>query len=224
MSGPKVVVGFDFSAMFQDLVRRGEADIAIVSTEEGFSPLGGSRNFFERELGISYDEEIRPLADWNRNVNKKVTIIAIPSRVSTSSLKGLILVPGENCKSYFAYSSPYWRKPHRDYYYNTMFESISQACRVWGGKMIAISHLSSCGKFHEDMLTCQVEALTHFSLDNPEISPKSLTYCGCCINDKHLIGIEKLDKEESKQHEPIKILREEKNFATLIHLDWKSNE
>jgi len=32
MSGPKVVVGFDFSAMFQDLVRRGEADVAIVST------------------------------------------------------------------------------------------------------------------------------------------------------------------------------------------------
>jgi hypothetical protein len=156
MSGPKVVVGFDFSAMFQDLVRRGEADVAIVSTEEGFSPLGGSRNFFERELGISYDEEIRPLADWNRNVNEKVTLIAFPSRVSTSSLKGLILVPGENCKSYFAYSSPYGRKPHRDYYYNTMFESISQACRVWGGKMIAISHLSSCGKFHEDMLTCQV--------------------------------------------------------------------
>lgn len=222
MLGSRIAVGFDFSAMFQDLTERGDADVAIVSTEEGFSPLGGSRNFFERELGVSFDEEIRPIANWNRFENEEVTLVAIPSRIPTSSLIGILLAPGENCKSYSHYASPYGRKPYRDYYYNVMFESINQACRMWGAKMLAISHLSSSGKFHEDMLICQIETLNHFCQENPQIAPRSLTYCCCCISEEHFKGLEKLNTEGIKSHRPIKIMREQKGFCTLIHLDLDS--
>ncbi|NBO83379.1 MAG: hypothetical protein EBU75_11310, partial [Betaproteobacteria bacterium] len=93
-------VGYDFSTVFEGLVRRGEADVAIVSTEDGYSPLGISRRFFEAQLGVSASEEIQPLASWNRSHNERVTLVAIPSQHPTSPLRGIILAPGSNTRSY----------------------------------------------------------------------------------------------------------------------------
>lgn len=46
----RTIVGQDFRVMFKELADRGEADVAIVSTEDGFSPLGGSSHFFEEDF------------------------------------------------------------------------------------------------------------------------------------------------------------------------------
>ena len=47
-SASSTKVKYDFSVMFEGLAERGEADAVSVSTEEGFSPLGASRNFFDQ--------------------------------------------------------------------------------------------------------------------------------------------------------------------------------
>lgn len=219
-AGARTVIGHDFSAMFEDLAVRGEADVAIVSTEEGFSPLGGSRNFFEKDLQISYDDEIRHLARWNQDRNEHVTLIALPSRNPQGILKGIILAPGENCRSYLSFASPYGRKPHRDYYYNVSYEAISYACLEWGARKIAISHLSSSGRFHEDMATCHAEALAHYSDASPGQEPTTFTFCCCCMNEEHLKGINCLNEFINNSHRPINVALEPKGLAILLHLDW----
>ena len=75
--GHRTAIGYDFHAFFKELAERGEADACIVSTEEGFSPLGASRDFFSRDLGISYEDEIKPLANWNRFENERITLVAL---------------------------------------------------------------------------------------------------------------------------------------------------
>ncbi len=215
-------IKFDFRSMFQDLAERGEADAVITSTEEGFSPLGLSREFFERDLGISYDEEIRPLARWNQDKNEAVSLVALKSKNSHGVLHGVLLAPGENCRSYTPFSSPYGRKPHRDYYYNVSFEAIAFLCKEWGARKIAISHLSASGRFHEDMATCHVEALIHFCNEHPDFAPKSFTFCGCCIEPKQLSGAYKLVADEANTlHKSIEISEKELGSAKIISINWK---
>ena len=38
--GHHTTIGYDFRHLFQKLAESGEADVGIVSTEDGFSPLG----------------------------------------------------------------------------------------------------------------------------------------------------------------------------------------
>ncbi len=92
--GRKVVIGHDLPNHFQTLSERGEIDSCIVSTEEGFSPLGASLNFFSNDLGIPA-EEIQHLANWNRFDNERVTFVALGSRRNNGILRGIILAPGE---------------------------------------------------------------------------------------------------------------------------------
>jgi len=66
--------------MFKSQTERGEVDGIIVSTEEGFSPLGASRKFLEQDLGISYDNEFRPQARWNQSKNEAVSLVAFESK------------------------------------------------------------------------------------------------------------------------------------------------
>ena len=214
------VIGFDFQSLFKNLVMRGDADVAIVSSEEGFSPLGGSRDFFERELGISYDGVIRPLARWNQDINEKITVIALASRNPNSSLLGVLLAPGENCRSYSSFASRFGR-PHRDYYYNISYEAIYYACNEWGARKLSISHLSASGRFHEDMATCHIEALSHFCDRWPKLAPESFTFTGCCINQNHLSGIKKIIAEDLiVGHRLINVETEYVESAVLLHLSW----
>jgi hypothetical protein len=74
-SGRRTIVGYDLDNFFAELVKNDDVDVAIVSTEGGFSLLGASRDFFEAELGISYDREIRPIAHWNHVINEQVKLI-----------------------------------------------------------------------------------------------------------------------------------------------------
>ncbi len=217
--GHRVSLGHDFGSYFQGLAERGEADVAIVSPEDGFSPLGASRDFFERDLGVSFSEVIRPLADWNLRENPKATLVAIDSLNLSGLLKGIILAPGNNALSYDRFNRSSSKLPNRSYYYNVSYEAISHACQIWGARKIAISHLCSTGTFHEDMATCHAEALAHFCKSIPTLAPESLIFCGCCISTEHLNGISQLNQElEKSTHLNIRIHTEITNFGALINI------
>jgi len=211
-----------FGKGFKQLAQDGDADVGIMSTEEGFSPLGASGKFFESDLAIPYDSNIRQLAQWNRFENTKVTLIAFKSRRPNGALKGIILAPGSNTKSYEPFAGSPYSRPHRDFYYNVSYEAIAYACFEWSAQKIAMSHLSSCGQFAKDMAICQIEAASHFCNEHPNQSPKSLTYCECCIRDEHFEGIASLETEVgANEHRPIRITTEQIGLANLLHLDWQ---
>lgn len=214
--GTATVIGLSLNQDFERLARAGKADVAVVSTENGFSPLGQSIDFFAADLGADRDQ-ISKLADWNRFENPRVTLVAIPSARQGSLLRGAILAPGNNCVSYRPYFA---RRPNRDYYYNVAYEAIHLACVEWGARKVAISHLSGCG-YHEDMATCTGEALAHFCDAQPEYAPESLAFCNCCIEQDHLLGMERLNDERNyTYHRPITIEREIRRGLILVHLDW----
>jgi hypothetical protein len=221
------IIQYDFKAMFQALAERDEADAVIVSTEEGFSPLGASREFFERDLGISYYDEIRPFARWNQDENELVSMVALKSKHTQGLLRGVVLAPGENCLSYAPFASrshSYRPKPHRDYYYNVSYEAIAFLCKEWGARKIAISHLSASGRFHQDIATCHVEALLHFCIEHPNLAPESLTFCGCCIELNHLSDAKQFITEKSHAlHRSIRTWETMKGSAKIINIDWLAN-
>jgi hypothetical protein len=219
----RTLIGYDFRSLFGDLAKRREADVAIVSTEDGFSPLGASARFFEEDLGISYGEVIRPLANWNRFENPRVTLVAIQSKNPAGRLRGVILAPGSNTKSYnsFKTSSNHIEVPNRAFYYNVSYEAIAYACIHWSSRNIGISHLCSSGDFHEDIATCQAEALAHFCDAKPPVAPKSFIFCGCCIEPDQLNGIRRLNVEGNiTRHREIQVETEVTSNAVLLNLDW----
>lgn len=219
----RTIVGYDFHAMFGDLAHRGEADVAIVPTEDGFSPLGGSRRFFEQDLGVSYDKVIRPLADWNRFENPRVTLVAIQSNNPLGKLRGIILAPGSNTENYKVFGSHSGRHgpPSRNYYYNVSYEAIAYACLNWKATRLSIAHLCGSSDFHEDMATCHAEALGHFCDEHPAAAPESFVFCCCCIDVRQLNGIRRLNAEGGvTHHRKIRVETEVRPTATLLHLDW----
>lgn len=227
INGEDTQIKFNFSVMFEELATRGEADLAIVSTEQGFSPLGASSDFFERDLKISYTAEIRSLADWNRSENDQVSLVVFPTKNTQGFLKGVILAPGENCQSYEPYRrqlkhNRYANFPDRSYYYNVSYEAIAFACKELGARRIAISHLSSSGAYHQDMATCHAEALIHFCREYPEIAPETFSFCGCCISPEHLNGIRTLiQSNQVTTHRNIKLYKTTQNSAFILNLDWE---
>lgn len=214
-----VTIGF-MPQYIEYVAKQGLADTYIVATEDGFSPLGGNRSFLQHDLGIPY-EEIKDLADWNRFENDQVSIIAIPSRRDNSLLKGLILAPCENSKCYRRFAQPIYGKPFRDFYYNVTYESIVVASQEWQAKRIAISHLSACNKFHADIVTSNAEALAHYCDEYSNAAINTLIFMGCCIDQSHLEGIQRLKVEaETSEHRHIKLVKEIREENMMIHIDW----
>jgi hypothetical protein len=226
-NGKETQIKFDFTAMFETVASRGEADLAIVSSEQGFSPLGTSSNSFERDLKISYSAEIRRLADWNRSENVQVSLVVFRTKNTQGFLRGLILAPGENCQSYEPYRrqskhNRYAAFPDRSFYYNISYEAIAFACRELGARRIAISHLSGSGAYHRNMATCHAEALIHFCKEYPEIAPETFTFCGCCISQDHLSGVKTLvQSKPNTTHRAIEVQIITQDSADILHLVWK---
>jgi len=71
-------VSYDFTTSFAEMATKGEVDAFIVSTEDGFSPLGAAKGFLAADLGIP-NNEITELADRNRFHNPRVTLVALKS-------------------------------------------------------------------------------------------------------------------------------------------------
>lgn len=197
-----------------------EADTYVVSSETGFSPLGSNERFLSQELAIPVPE-IRRLADWNRFENQRVTVIALASRRPQSSLRVLLLAPAESSACYAQFATPRFGRPFRDFYYNVAFETFAYAAQAWAAKRIAISHLSACGTFHQDIATCVAEALAHFS-DQANTQIESLIFLADTeVLPEHLSGIAGLNAEGGvTTHRPIRTEVEQFEGATLLHLEW----
>lgn len=219
--GTTTTVGYDFSSSFEHLVERGAADCFIVSSEDGFSPLGSAREFFARELGIEQSKIIKA-AEWNRFENKEISLIDLSSRNDSSRLLGVILAAGETSRCYEQFAPAFDGKPYRDFYYNVAYQSIAHAANVFGARKIAMSHLSGSGHFHEDIATAVAEALGHFCDDESNRPIDSFIFVGCCIQVNHLLGIQRLNKEgRSTRHRSICTWMTEMNGFDVINLDWR---
>ncbi len=219
--GSVTLVGYDFSRSLEDLVRQGHIDCCIVSTEDGFSPLGASRQFFSSELGI-IEADISRLANWNRFTNSEISLVGLPNQRPTSKLKGVVLAASETSKCYEQFAPAFHSKPHRDFYYNVAYESIAYTTKVLGAEKIAMSHLSGSSHFHEDIATCVAEALAHFCdiADNPNIS--SFLFVGCCIDPNDLSGIQRLNFDSNvTRHRNICTKTTRKNEFEVISFDWR---
>lgn len=202
----------------QSLARARRVDAVIVSTEDGFSPLGRCRAFLSADLGIAEDDIAR-LANWNRFDNPQVSLLALGSRRTSSLLKVVILAPSESSECYRAFAVPRYGRPYRDFYYNVTYEAIAHVCRGWGATRLAISHLSGTGTFHEDIATCNAEALAHYCDEDPTAQIEALVFFGCCINVSDLSGIARLNAEaRSGRHRPIKTKVEQRDGCDVIHL------
>jgi hypothetical protein len=231
----KTTIGYDFGVGFKELAERGEADVAIVSTEDGYSPLGASRRFFERDLRVSHSDEFGPLARWNRHTNPRITLVAIPTNNPEGLLRGIILAPGGNAVSYQQYAGPNPTSVDETFYYQVTYQAIAHACRYWGARRLAISHLSASGRFHERIATSQARALADFCQSQSDAAPRSFVFCGCCIEPKHLRGIERMNDyargwlhewPDYYRHErpTLQVEIEEQGVAMLIHLQWQKPE
>ena len=219
--GTTTLIGHHFAASFEELAKRGEVDCFIVSTEDGFSPLGANRDFFADDLGID-DDEIRKIANWNRFKNDEVSLIGLPSRNPSGRLRGVVLAASETSICYQQFAPAFHSMPYRNFYYNVAYESISYAAKSLGARKIAISHLSGSGHFHEDIATCIAEALAHFcdNAKNPKID--SFLFVGCCIEERDLSGIRRLNMEgEITRHRDICTTNSKKNGFEVISLDWR---
>lgn len=220
-SGTCLPISFDPGAL-EPIAKLGDVDAYIVASEDGFSPLGLNRKFLASDLGVD-EEMIGKLARWNRFENERFTLVAIPSQRSDSQLRGVILAPSETSACYKRLPNR-GRPPHRSFYYNVSYESIAYICGQWGARRPAISHLSASGHFHEDIATCNAEALANYFDANPT-GIQSFTFLGCCISESHLAGIARLNAEGGTgKHRPITIELEKHSQHSLIHLSWGGSQ
>lgn len=208
------------SEEIRNLVSKGMIDAYIASTEDGFSPLGSNRCFLAADLGVP-EAEISRLADWNRFVNPRVSLVAIRSRRNDSGLRGIILAASESSESYKRFAVPRYGRPFRDFYYNVPYEAIAFACGNWGAQNIALSHLSGCGTFHKDIAICNAEALAHYFDATPSAMVKSFMFVGCCISREHLAGIARLNTDAmTGQHHSISTEVHHCDGYNLVHLTF----
>lgn len=218
-AGTSTLVGYDFSTSFESLANRGDVDCFIVSTEDGFSPLGSARRFFSRDLSIG-ERQLSALADWNRFENQDVSLGVLTPQGVRGKLRGVILAPNETSRWYEKFTVPRYGRPFRDFYYNVTFASIAAAARQLNAKRLAMYHLSGCGRFQEDIATCVAEALGHFSDLQDEPRLDSFMFAGCCIQPSHLRGIERLNAEgRLTRHRPSPTTRSMKDGFEVISLD-----
>jgi len=214
-------VGFDFESDYPALASGSEVDSFIVATECGFSPLGKALPFFAADLGIP-EGEITHLADWNRTENNRVTLIALASRRDGGQLRGVILAPCETSECYKQFATPIHGRAYRDFFYNVTYEAIAYACKTWKARKLGISHLSASGGFHEDIATCNAEALAHFCDEATDAAAlDSFAFVGCCIAAAQLEGIKRLKAEGSTtRHRAITVEIEIRDGVAYIHISW----
>jgi hypothetical protein len=217
-SGTRTEVLFD-PGRLEPLARRGAVDAYIVATEDGFSPLGANLQYLSSDLNIPIGE-IKDLANWNRFENPQVSLVALRSRREASALRGVVRAASETSESYKRFATPTYGRPHRDFYYNVTYEAIAYASEAWGARQLAVSHLSGSGRFHEDIATCNAEALAHYGDEHPT-ALDSFTFLGCCIATQHLAGISRLNIEgRTGKHRSVPKRFDEQAGHVLVHLEW----
>jgi len=158
---------------------------ALLSTAEGGIGDPMPTALLSSELGIPEQE----LYKWATriSVDPKLTLAALRSRVSTSTLKGVVLIPFERAESYRILVRPEHRgTPYRDFFYNVTFEAITYACRYWGASRLALNQLYFCHQsFHVEVALCQCEALIHYVDESPSTAVGSICFLGCAHVQLH---------------------------------------
>jgi hypothetical protein len=135
-------------------------------------------------------------------------------------LRGAILAACETSESYKKFATPLYGRPHRDFYYNVTYEAIAYCVTQWHARHLAISHLSGSGRFHEDIATCNAEALAHYCDAHPR-TIESFTFLGCCIGLQHLSGISRLNAEgQTGVHNAIATEVVTGDGHVVVHLKW----
>jgi hypothetical protein len=155
--GEDVIINHSIGFRIETLAQEGLVDAVIVDTEDGFSQLGGMRQFLAADLGLQernlakwaldgfpeyLERNIASLADWNRSREPEVTLVAIPSERRDGHLKGIILSPYDGSECYKQFSAPTCRRTNRDFMYNVTYEAIQYTYTTWHARRIGITHLS----------------------------------------------------------------------------------
>jgi hypothetical protein len=217
-TGSWTTVAYDGGSL-EPHARAGDVDAYIVATEDGLSPLGSNLRFLSEDLGIPM-AEMKRLADWNRFKNPRVSLVAVTSRRPESCLRGVILAASETSECYKRFATSSFGQPYRDFYYNVSYEAIAYSVSHWRSRRLAISHLSASGRFHEDIATCNAEALAHYCDDHPN-AIDSFLFIGCCITPHHLTGIARLNADvHSEVHRAITAEVFDRDGHAVIDLKW----
>jgi hypothetical protein len=242
--GDDVLINHSIGFQIETLAQSGLLDALIVETEDGFSQLGCERRFLATDLGLQernlvkwvldgfpdkLEKNIASLADWNRSRTPEVTLVAIPSEMRDSYLKGVILSPYDGSECYKRFSSIYGRI-HRDFMYNVTYEAISYAYRTWNARRIGLTHLSRKkygGKYGRkygenyqlDVTTCQVEAIAHFCGENKGM--ESFTFIDENTGNSPLAIMQKFNQStDIGVHRPIQTKELDFWGIKFIDLDW----
>ena len=194
----RVQIGYALPAMVEDLVDAERADVAILSTEEGFSPLGASRGLIERELGVSYEREIKPAAHRAQNTTSPITLVAITSQNQESRLRGVLLIPGEGALCFDSHTRPVGGISQYEYYYRVTREAVRYALFAWKSRRFAVTHLSRSSRFHGEIAKAQVNALWDLCEHDSKSVPDSLIFCGCCIEPNHIGAVRHIDRSAKR--------------------------
>jgi hypothetical protein len=229
------IVGYRAST----LAEHGLIDCIIVDAEDGFSQLGKMREFVSLDLGVErrdlvqhafdgfpsrLERNIASLADWVRYREPEVTLVAIPSAIRDSCLKGIILSPHDGSRAYLRFAQGEYAKPHRDFIYNVTYESIAYAHLVWGAKNIGLTHFSRNkfkNHYHQDLTTCQAEAIVHFCNEYRGI--ESITFFDDSEGNMPLKAIDEMSNNEVRSvHRPIH--KETLSFwgMDFVDINWNS--
>ncbi len=208
----------------KELIERKQVDVLLSTAEGGIGdPMPTA--LLSSELGIPEQELYR----WATriSVDPKLTLAALRSRVPTSTLKGVVLIPFERAESYRILVRPEHRgTPYRDFFYNVTYEAITYACRYWGASRLALNQLYFCQQpFHMEVALCQCEALIHEVDENSAAIVQSLCFLGCRhvpANTFQDFG-PRLSGVESK-HRSIerKMVELRGGFGHVITLNWSS--
>jgi hypothetical protein len=212
-------IGCDLGVFFRELSDSGKCDVAILSTEEGFSPLGASREFLEVDLGVSYEGEIAPLVRWLQYEKHRVGLLAVKSKNPEGALRGAVFVPGSGAHGVGPlYSSV--PVPDEKFYYRATYAAVHYVCTQWGAMKVALSHFCSGGQFNSEMAKAHVYAAANFCDQMILPVPESFVFCGCCIRRDHLKEIEGYDwVSDFPEHIPFSVSVEKHGEFDLIYFD-----
>jgi hypothetical protein len=225
----------------QKLIELHEIDVLLIEPEDGFSQLGNARTFLTHELGLKdrnlvqwtlngmkpdFEPSISSLTDWARHTDPDVNLIAIPSNLTSSKLKGLILVPYADSLCYKQFAQGEFAKPYRDFFYNVTYEALFYALHIWKAKRPAIAHLSRekyRGVYKQDITTCQVEASIHIC--NEFKGFEKITFWDCTVGNDLEACINYLEKNQQiKQHRKIKIDIQKHGKIDFVGLNWNKTD
>jgi hypothetical protein len=162
--GESIRISHFYEGSFEEEVSAGRVDVLLIEPEDGFSLLGGMREYLSTKLALErrnlakwilegmkadFEINISSLADWARFTDPDVTLIGIPSRNLASSLKGLILIPYEGSLCYKRFAQPKIGKPYRDFFITSHGRECTLRIPCWGrGNLLFLIYLaqSTCAK------------------------------------------------------------------------------